>query len=117
MGISGIGNSFGNGYFISASGLMDANLRLDVSANNVANGNTNGFKPDRVDSVAQTGGGVRGLVVLGNAGMVPDQSTPSQTDYATEAVNMTLAKRAYEANARVIADRHEADKSLMDMIG
>jgi flagellar basal body rod protein FlgG len=114
---SRVGDSYGNGYFISASGLMDASLRLDVSADNVANANTNGFVPDRVDSVAQAGGGVRSLVVLGNAGMLPDKTRPSQTDYATEAVNMTLARRAYEANARVIADRHEADKSLMDMIG
>jgi flagellar basal body rod protein FlgG len=117
MAIGSMGHSYGNGYFISASGLMDASLRLDVSADNVANANTNGFIPDRVDSLAQAGGGVRGLVVLGNAGMISDKSQPSQTDYATEAVNMTLARRAYEANARMITDRHEADKSLMDMIG
>jgi flagellar basal body rod protein FlgG len=117
MAIGNIDNSYGNGYFISASGLMDASLRLDVSANNIANRNTNGFKPDRVDSIAQSGGGVQGLIVLGNPGMLRDSTTPSQTDYATEAVNMTLARRAFQANAKLIQAQHEADKSLVDMIG
>lgn len=110
-----------NGYirntaYIAANGLMDASLRLDVTANNVANANTDGFIPWRVNSVAQAGGGVRGLVVEGNAGMFAAAQSDSQTDLATEGVNLILARRAFQANAKSLKAYSEAETSLFEIL-
>jgi flagellar hook protein FlgE len=112
-----IGSSFGSGYFISASGLMDASLRLDVASHNIANSNTDGFIPDQVTSIAQSTGGVGGMVVLGNAGMLEAKNTPSQTDYATEGINLLLAKHAFQANAQALKTQIQSERSLLNVFG
>ena len=69
---------------IAASGLRDASVRLDVAANNIANVNTAGFTPSRVDSVETAGGGVAPVVVL--FGPNPLSDLPPGTNPATELV-------------------------------
>ncbi|HEY9688271.1 MAG TPA: flagellar basal body protein [Coleofasciculaceae cyanobacterium] len=103
--------------WISASGINDASLRMNVVANNIANSNTDDFVPDRVDSVALPGGGTIGVFVAGNAGMLSDYEGSSLTDYATEGVNLILAKRAFEANARMLKAENETSQALFDAIG
>lgn len=115
--MSAIGGTSGSGYFSSVSGLRDANLRMDVVANNVANANTDGFVPDRVDSRADKTGGVRGLVVEANIGMLQNRQSASQTDYATESINLTLARRAFSANLKALSAQQEADQRLIDTVG
>lgn len=109
--------AYGNGWWISASGIRDANLRMGVVAHNVANGSTDGFAPDRVDSEAVPSGGVTGLVVMGNAGMLSEYEGASLTDYATEGVNLILAKRAFEANTRTLKAESETSKTLIEAFG
>jgi flagellar basal body rod protein FlgC len=119
--ISGSGSFWSNALQISASGLRDADLRLDVTANNVANSNTSSFIPDRVDSIEQRGGGVDSVILSGET--PPDISNapagykpPSQTDYPTEGVNSILAQRAFEANAKALKLQSDVTKNLIDEI-
>lgn len=104
---------------IPASGLRDANLRMAVTANNVANGNTDGFVPDRVDSVSLSNGGVDSVITPGEPS--PDYTAnnkpPSQTDYATEGVKLALAKNAFQASIKAFKAQNEASKSIIDAVG
>jgi flagellar hook protein FlgE len=112
---------------ISTSGLADASLRMDVVANNVANSNTDGFIPDRVNSVASATGGVTSEVepaldpytIEGLQRGAEETATPfsSQADYITEGVSLLLAKHAFQANARAIRASSETGKALIDMLG
>lgn len=118
--MSAISGSSGNTYANSVSGLQDANLRMRAVANNVANANTDNFNPDRVDSRAEKSGGVRGIVVEANSAIVqnkPDKKEPSQTDYATEAISLTLARRAFSANLAAIQAQRAADQATLDTVG
>ncbi len=110
---------------ISASGMRDAMLRLHVAGGNVANGNTVGYIPSRVDSTVRAGGGVTAGVrvladasVLGNGGISGgDDTAPSGTDYATEGVGMLLARTAFMANALAFRAASQADRSLIEAFG
>lgn len=115
----------GNAGFISACGMRDAMLRLDVAAGNVANGNTPEYEPSRVDSTALAGGGVTaGVRVLADASVLGrggnaggDESAPSRTDFATEGVGILLARSAFMANAAAFRAASQADRSLMEAFG
>lgn len=117
--MASIGGVFGNSYYDSLSGLQDANLRLNVSANNVANANTKSFQPDRVESVAEKSGGVRGMVFEANSGILqsPSGSEESQTDYATEGISLTLARRAFDANLQALKSQQAADQAVINIVG
>ncbi len=115
--MSAISGNYGGSYNTSLSGLRDADLRLQAVANNIANSTTEGFRPDRVDSSAERRGGVRGMVVEANAAMVLNQKMPSQTDEATEAINLTLARRAFAANLKAIQSQREADEATLNTLG
>ena len=114
--MSAVNGSSGNHYANSVSGLRDASLRIQAVANNIANANTNGFSPDRVDSEAEKTGGVRGLVVEANSAILQDKKAASQTDYATEAANLTLARRAFTANLAAMQAQRAADQATLDTV-
>ncbi|WP_303673970.1 flagellar basal body protein [Vampirovibrio chlorellavorus] len=115
--LSAISGNYGGTYNTSLSGLRDADLRLQAVANNIANSSTVGFRPDRVDSTAERRGGVRGMVVEANAAMVLGPEEASQTDAATEAINLTLARRAFTANLKAIQSQREADEATLNIPG
>lgn len=113
LGISG---------FISASGMQDALLRLNTSAHNVANGNTEGYVPARVESAARAGGGVRsGVRVMADASVLspnPGESLPpSRTSYSEEGVQLILARNAFKANAAALRASLDADRLLIAAFG
>lgn len=113
-----IGSISGNAWHIAASGLRDAGTRLAVSAHNVANANTDGFVPDRVDSVALSSGGVESLLVYGKSPPASTQGkVPSQTDLTTEGVSVLMAKRAYQANVRLLKIESETTRTLLEIFG
>jgi flagellar basal-body rod protein FlgC len=117
--VSGNGSLWGSAWQINASGLRDADLRMRVTANNVANGNTDGFVPDRVDSVALSNGGVDSVIISGEPlpdNLPADYHPPSQTDYATEGINLVLAQRAFEANVKSLKTQNSVTKTLIDEI-
>jgi len=103
---------------IALSGLDAARTRLSVSAHNVSNMNTEGFKAGISQDVEQPGGrGVRpevstrqrpGPTITGDDGR---RHTLSNTDVADEAGQMILARNAYRANLQAlkVADRMEEE--------
>jgi flagellar basal-body rod protein FlgC len=126
---------------IASSGLAAASLRLQVSANNVANALSTGplpdapnagnfppaYAPERVDQVAATGGGTSATVGTVTPSFVPqyDPTAPfanangqvaaPNVDLANEAVQQIVARYAFAANAKVIQTASEMMKTLLDI--
>ena len=96
----------GSIFSIAASGLRSAAQRLKVSAHNVSNMNTDGFKAQRTIDVADQGGGVSthvsrvdepGPVIIRDGQFVEG----SNTNLVVETVNQIQAVQAYRANLNV----------------
>ena len=102
---------------IAASGMKAAQTRLSVSANNIANADTPGFKASRVDTVELSSGGVRTVISRDNsAGPTnPDGSEGSNVDMAAEQVAMARSETYYAANATVVKVANRMLGSLLDM--
>lgn len=93
---------------IGSSGLQAAQLRLDASANNVANMNTPGY---RREAVAQQ-------AVADNAGVratVQRQQTAEGVALEQEAVEQMSATYAFKANLQTIKTQDEMLGALLDV--
>lgn len=90
---------------IALSGLKAAETRTAKAANNIANANTDGFKPDVVTQRAQDNGGV---IVEISKGEEP-------VSLEREIVDSVVAQSDYEANLAVLRRQRELDKSLLDI--
>ncbi len=105
---------------IAQSGLLAATARLDVSAHNVANLLTDGFRPLRVDSAEAAGGGV-----TTTAWRPPDPAAESRadralvaasgTDLLTEQVAQQQAAAAYRANLATLKTADELQATLLGL--
>ncbi len=110
-------------------------MAMQVSANNVANVNTDGFKAQQVSyETGPDGQGVRvGDVVTistpgpliktqdltgtgEDIGTVRDYTQGSNTDIAQEMVNQTLTETAYGANAAAVRTADDMQGILLDMV-
>jgi flagellar basal body rod protein FlgC len=103
---------------IAASGLQVAALALDVSANNVANGLTEGFVPSHVEAADLDGGGAIASVVKDQdplAEVRADRAllAPSRTDLVQEMVTQSRAAAVYKANLATLRTDQEMEKSLV----
>jgi len=90
-----------------------------VSANNVANVNTEGFEASSV--VLESGPQDQGVRVGGihgntNAGPMIGEVEGSNTDIATEMVGMIRTRHAFSANIAAIRVSEEMSGHLVDMI-
>lgn len=127
------------GFSASLSGLMAQSKRLAVSADNVANMTTRGYRkdgpaeqpgtylPKRTQDVTTAGGGVRAEVrpvtppsVEVYAPGNPDADARGvaalpNVNLAEELVTQIQAQRAYEANAKAIRTQDELTDSLLDI--
>ena len=101
------------------SGLAAFSKQLEVSAHNVANVNTDGFKKSRSEFVEVGTGGVlpvvqkdnsAGPAVLKDTKNGPAQVELSNVDLGEEALNQIIAQRGFEANLRTL-------KAADDMLG
>ncbi len=106
---------------IASSGLRAAQLRMDVSANNVANANTPGFKPQSVQEEAEPGqGGVSARVgrpapaTGDSASEQGGRSAPSGTSLEGEAVEQIASSYAFTANLQVLRTNDRMMGSLLD---
>ena len=93
---------------IGSSGLQAAQLRLDASANNVANMNTPGY---RRQAVAQQ-------AVADSAGVratVPRQQEADGVALEKEAVEQMSATYAFKANLQTIQTQDEMMGALLDV--
>jgi flagellar basal-body rod protein FlgC len=105
---------------ISASALNAFQTRQNVTANNIANMNTPGFSPDRVDMQEDANGGVRASVRQTSqpepdAGSNPAmEAQTSGTDLTQEMVDMIATENAYDANAVTLAGQASLQGRLIN---
>ena len=101
------------------SGLTAFSTQIDVTAHNVANINTNGFKKSRTEFVAVETGGVlpviqkdesAGPAILNDTGYGPVQLELSNVDLGEEALNQIIGQRGFEASLQAL-------KTADDMLG
>ena len=105
------------------SGMAAFAKKLDVSANNVANVNTDGFHKSRVESIEAGTGGVLPVVqkddspgpsVLRENGYGSAQVELSNVDLGEEAVSQIIAQRGFEANIRTLKTADDMLGSIID---
>jgi len=105
------------------SGMAAFAKKLDVSANNVANVNTDGFHKSRVESVEVGTGGVLPVVqkdespgpsVLREKGYGAAQVELSNVDLGEEALSQIIAQRGFEANIRTLKTADDMLGSIID---
>ena len=101
------------------TGLAAFATQIAVTAHNLANINTNGFKKSKTELVAVDTGGVLPVVqkdqsagpsILNDTGLGPAQLELSNVDLGEEVVNQILAQRGFEANISTL-------KTADDMLG
>lgn len=125
MSITGLG--------VPLSGIQANQLRVDVSANNVANANTDGFKASAVQTtdsayVNDIGQGTRvsatyapprpGPLAAGPAGVEGSGMVEqSNTELASEATSQMAAQSAYGVNVSMLKTANEMMKSVLDIMG
>jgi flagellar basal-body rod protein FlgC len=98
--------SIGNITNSALSALAAFGTGLNVTANNIANMNTNGFKPTNAVMNEDVNGGVK--VTL-------SQSENAEVDTAKEMVDMMIEKHGIQANVKSLQTENEVLKSLIDM--
>jgi flagellar hook protein FlgE len=91
---------------IAQSGLQAAQARLNVSANNVANAQTEGFRRDQVQAVAQADGGVRTQV---------SKMPQSGADLMQDLLDQKSATYAFKANLQTVKTADEMMGRLLDV--
>lgn len=91
---------------ISLSGVHAAQMRLDAAANNIANGQTPGFKRDQVVQQTQERAGV--VTVVGKA----QEVGPA---LAADIIEQMQASLTYRANLRSIQTDQRMQGSLLDL--
>lgn len=106
------------------SGLTAFATQVAVTAHNVVNVNTNGFKKSRTEFVALETGGVRpviqknemaGPVILNDTGNGAAKLELSNVDLGEEVVNLIIGQRGFEANLQTIKTADEMLGTLLDI--
>ena len=101
----------------AVSGLDVEQTRLNVSAGNVANQNTPGYRAGRVTSQNLPNGGAAAIVTWSSAipPVEPGEEVPSSSDLTTDLVDQHIALRGYEANLAVLKAARDAEKHLLSV--
>ena len=106
------------------SGLASFGKQLDVSAHNIANVNTDGFKNSDTTFVEAPSGGVLPVVqkdnspgpaVLKDTAQGSIQVELSNVDLGKETVSQIMAQRGFEANLRTVKTADDMLGSILDM--
>ncbi|MBI5847786.1 MAG: hypothetical protein HZB31_07550 [Nitrospirae bacterium] len=98
----------GNIFGISVSALSAYLTRLNVTANNVANMNTEGFKPSNAMLNTMSDGGVSATI---------RQLDVPEVDLAGEMVDLIVTEIAFKANIKAIRMEDEITGSILDIKG
>lgn len=98
--------SIGNITNSALSAIAAYGTGLGVTANNIANMNTKGFKPTSAIMNEDVNGGVK--VTL-------SQSQDAEVDIAKEMVDMMIGKDAIAANVKSLQTEDQVLKSLIDI--
>ncbi len=100
--------------------------KLGVTADNIANVNTDGFKRKRATLNEDHNGGVRVEINKDNSpglryDVIEDgkkvEKETSNVDLTEEIPDLMLTKRAYQANLKTIDTQEEMLGSLLDIVG
>ncbi len=91
---------------IAFSGMNAATARLGVSAHNVANVQTAGFRRQQVLQQTQAGGGVATSIA---------QADAAGTDLAADLVQQMTALYSFKANLRTVQVERDMLGSLLDI--
>ena len=111
----------------SISALHAFSTQLTTTADNLANIQTNNYQAQQVHLVELRQGGVSAII---SRDLTPGPSLPStfgsphsneyqtgsNTDVVQEILNLTITRRAYQANARVLATMDALKGQILDTI-
>ena len=114
------------GVYSSLSAFQAFGRKLEVTANNIANLDTDGFKKSRVEMIeAAPGQGVQAVVqpvptpgvqILEDRPQGPQLVEQSNVDLGEELVNLMVAQRGFELNAAALRAQDEALGTLLNLI-
>jgi flagellar hook protein FlgE len=99
----------------SVSGMLAAKTMFDVAAHDVANVNTAGFRPSRVDTAEAPARAGAVVDAVRRAEAAPPQGL-SGTSVAEEFTELTVASAAFAANAAALRTQDEALGHLLDVL-
>jgi flagellar hook protein FlgE len=106
------------------SGVFGFSKYIEVTAHNLANLNTDGFKKSRTELIALESGGVQPIVrkdkpagpaALNSRGHSLAQLELSNVDLGEETVNRIIGQRGFEANLQVLKTADDMLGSLLDI--
>ncbi len=106
---------------IALSGFNASAQRLAVSANNIANANSDGFKAQDVVQTSSPAGGVRADVVTRSPATVSVAAADGGTrelpnvSLEQEVVNSDIATYSAQANLKVLQTQKKLDQYLLDI--
>jgi len=95
-------------YNIALGSLRAAATRLNTSAHNVANVNTEEFRPHKVVQGDQASGGVTARSYR--------QDQPDQVDLSEEALEQIKGETAFRASLELIRSEEERTGEIVDLI-
>ena len=102
-----------DGMSASLSGLQTAGQSLALSANNIANVNSSGYRAKSLVQQYQPQGGVSGAAV--QESQAPLNPGGSNVDLASEAVNIQTQSIAYLANLKTLEVQSKALGTALDL--
>ncbi|MBI3014289.1 MAG: flagellar biosynthesis protein FlgC [Candidatus Tectomicrobia bacterium] len=112
-----------SGFYSALSAISAFGKKFNVSANNVANLNTNDFKRSRVTMAEQRPGGVKAEVEKDNTPGAPvpeflgEKGTElSNVELQDEVVDQIIAQRGIEANLKTVKTADQITKSVIDIL-
>lgn len=98
--------------------------KIEVTANNIANVSTDGFKKSRVEMLESASSGVEaviepvaipGIEIMEDTHQGPRLVEQSNVDLAEEQVNLIVGQRGYEMNLKVLKVQDEVLGTLLDI--
>lgn len=92
---------------IAASALQAQQVNLGVIANNVANAETPGYRPQQAVLIPMNPGVAVGPIIA---------SAQASVDIGSEFVNLILAKTAYAAAAKVVTASNQMTHDLLQAV-
>lgn len=112
-----------NGILSSLAGMLNAQRRLDVTAHNIANSQTEGYRAIRATSSDATRGGIDIADIpdntSGNIALPTDGAEflpPSNVNLTTEITNQIISKNAFTANLNMLKAQDDTLGSLFDIL-
>ena len=97
------------------SGMSIAQMGLDVTADDIANVGTTGYRPARVDAASLPAQAGATVIATPRSAQEPAPGM-SGTDLAEELPALVMAGATYGANAAAIRVQDETTRSLVDVL-